>query len=266
MSGNPLGLQTYRGLRISPNAIGGQNDFDNFKLLADRVAALQAGGGEFDPTDLENAIAALEAEQTVQDGRLDGIDGDQTTQDDRLDALEGAQIGPDNIRWDDMLMSGLAFEKGTVAPDLIAFGADAEAKVYGFAPDRTEFMYSIIQFAHRMKAGSEVRPHVHWTPTDAGAGGVVWALRYAWASIGEAFSFTTITADPDAAGGTAWEHQVAALPAIETGKAESSIMVLVLLRDHDVEGDDYNADAAFLHFDIHYQVEKMGTVNEYPAA
>jgi len=45
-----------------------------------------------------------------------------------------------------------------------------------------------------------------------------------------------------------------------TGKTISSMLICRLFRD--VSEDDYNNDAAFLEFDIHYEINSVGSKTE----
>ena len=122
-------------------------------------------------------------------------------------------------------------------------------------------MFFTIQFPHGYKLGSDVYPHVHWTPTDAGAGSVVWQLEYSWADIDEVFPAVTPIEIADAAAGVAWTHQLASFAAVTGSGATgvSSMLVCRLFRDPAHASDTYGSDAALLEFDVHFEIDTVGS-------
>ena len=43
----------------------------------------------------------------------------------------------------------------------------------------------------------------------------------------------------------------------------SCICSFVIQRDHDAAADDYAADAKMWEFDLHYQLDSLGSIEEY---
>lgn len=130
-----------------------------------------------------------------------------------------------------------------------------------------EMCAGVAQLPHGWRIGSSVRPHVHWAKTSSAAGTVIWLFYYRVASVGGTFGAwqgpvtgTHDVSDSD----TANKHALDSFGDISmTGHTESCIMAWRVYRD--AATDTYAADARLFEFDIHYQVQKLGTESEYPA-
>lgn len=124
------------------------------------------------------------------------------------------------------------------------------------------------QLPHGWLVGSELRPHIHWSPgNSANTGSVVWELEYSWANAvnppNTYGASTTLTATQAAAG--AYGHQIAQFAGIDgTGKRESSVLLCRIARVGGDPGDTFTGAAFGISFDIHYQIESPGSVTEYP--
>ncbi len=167
--------------------------------------------------------------------------------------------------WDDMRIPGLAVQLGASSPDLISFLAAGDLKIYGFNGNATEEeVHFTVQLPHTYAQGTDIEPHVHWSAVNANAGDVVWQLEYTWANINGTFPASTTITATDSASGTAWDHQVIGFSAITgTSKNISSMLVCRLFRDPTDGSDTYASDAAFLEFDFHFQIDTIGSRQEF---
>jgi hypothetical protein len=152
---------------------------------------------------------------------------------------------PASLLWDDIRTAGESTRPGATAPAVAAFGPSGS-----------------------WKEGSNIYPHVHWTPVSATAGNVVWQFDYSWANINGTFGApTTIAFLPTAAGGTAWVHKLTR-PAVApyyisgAGMTISSMLICRLHRDAGAGSDTLAANVAFLEFDLHYQSDSTGSRSE----
>ncbi|HUW48455.1 MAG TPA: hypothetical protein VMW36_06915 [Patescibacteria group bacterium] len=167
--------------------------------------------------------------------------------------------------WDDHRFPSLSLTKGGVrAPDLIKFKDDGESTgvfTYHFDKTTEEELFFIAQMPHRWKLETDLHPHVHWTPIDADTGTVKWGLEYTWQSISGVYGNTDIISGIQTANGTAYTHHYLNLPDISaTGKGLSSILVCRVFRES--ANDTYDADAALLEIDFHYEIDTMGSAGE----
>jgi len=169
--------------------------------------------------------------------------------------------------WDDLRVSLETTRRGAAnAPGFQKVNDDGSGSVgvYAtlFSKSTREDVFFSVQFSHDWQTGSDIEPHVHWMPTDTDTGTVRWGLEYCWVDINGTYSNTTIIYDEDPADGTALKHQYASFglitpPSHITGV--SSMMMCRLFRDATHANDDYDADAAGLEFDIHYQRNSVGS-------
>jgi len=173
--------------------------------------------------------------------------------------------------WDDLRVPGLQAELlGLRDPSLEKF-KDNDAGSYGvyayhFDPDSNEEVHFSVQLSHAWKEGTTIHPHIHWSPTTSGTDDVLWGLEYAWSNINDTFpTNTTVISVSTLASGIPYHHQIASFPTISgTGKTLSSMLMCRLFRwaDHG-SLDNYDADAALLEFDIHFEINSPGSRQEY---
>jgi hypothetical protein len=163
---------------------------------------------------------------------------------------------PNEYVWDDLRVSATSVAAGGSAPGFETFLGTT--KTYLFDKTGDEEVHFNIQLPHSYEEGTDIIPHVHWTPVDTDTGDVVWALEYTWQNEDGTFPATTTITTADDADGTAYKHQQADFAAITgTGKTISSMLVCRLYRD--VSADDYDNDAAFLEFDLHFRKDSRGS-------
>ena len=162
--------------------------------------------------------------------------------------------------WDDIRVAAQSVRPGASSPTWSTF--KDSVKTWHFSKVTDQEVEFSVQLPHAWKEGSDIEPHVHWCPIDTDTGNVTWALEYTWANIDGTFGATTAISISDDADGTAYKHQIADFAAISgSGKTMSSMLVCRLYRD--VSEDDYDNSAAFLEFDFHYQINSLGSKEEY---
>lgn len=133
-----------------------------------------------------------------------------------------------------------------------------------------------MQIPHTWKVGTDLHPHVHWVPVSNGTAGqkVSWGLEYSFARIGDSFGNTTIiygnTSVPNDSSLVADKHYLTNLPEIATEDdityAVSSMLVGRLFRNTAGAGeseDDYGAAVRLFEFDIHIEIDTVGSREEY---
>lgn len=128
--------------------------------------------------------------------------------------------------------------------------------------DATEIAYMIAQMNHDYKPDSDLHPHIHYVQDEAAE--PVFKLDYRWYENGSdpTGSFTTITASTFVFTYTSGSIlQIVAFPAISgTGMdTVSSMLDMKLYRDDNV----VTGDVLVKEFDLHYQTQSGGTVEEF---
>lgn len=176
------------------------------------------------------------------------------------------EFNGDGTIWDDLKAPATSLSKGGVNdPDFgkVLDDGAASTGVYTYLFDKTteEELFLIVQFPHGWKVGSTIYPHVHWMPTDTDAGSVIWGMEYSWQDISGTFGNTTTIYVSQAADGTAFKHQLASFSSISGSGISgiSSVMLVRLFRYVSGLTDDYDNDAALLEFDIHYEIDTVGS-------
>lgn len=195
-----------------------------------------------------------------------------------LAGLCAANVNPSRIRsgtfWNDTMVPAFSVRTGATAPDLESgFGGDSALYYYAFdGSSQTEYVFFEVQIPHDYVEGTTIYPHVHFSPTTTGTGGVKFALTYQWSSIGGDFgSSHTLPLCYNVTANSQWKHLMCydttrtsgvRSTISGTGKGISSILYCKLARPFDDPNDTLAADVAFLGFDIHYETDGFGSKQE----
>lgn len=163
--------------------------------------------------------------------------------------------------WEDVRVS-LQSRGTSSAPIFSSFLGGLYA--WSFEDGTTDMLYFEVQMPHSWKEGTRIYPHVHWVgPASDASNTVVWNLEYLWVNINSIYSTPTTNVSSNAtAPGTAYTHVMTNIPVngIDgTGKTISSILVCRLSRNATGGGDTYNSNAFLLAFDIHYEINTVGS-------
>lgn len=139
------------------------------------------------------------------------------------------------------------------------------------ASNEQEIFFSI-QMPHKWKEGSTIYPHIHWASQTATSGAVTWGLEYSWVDYNPssplAFPNTTILTATSASvsSGDIDKHLIVDLAPITPSGSQgkiSSIIMCRLFRNSSNAADTYSGDAALLSFDVHYEIDAIGSNSLY---
>jgi len=124
-----------------------------------------------------------------------------------------------------------------------------------------KWLHFTMEIPHDWLLESELRPHVHWSPSSAGSGNVVWALEYSMAEFETGtFGNTTTLAVTVAATETAFDHLDAHMSAITMTGLTGVSTVLCGRIYRDMGSPDTYPDEVFgLNVGFHYQVDSLGS-------
>ena len=165
--------------------------------------------------------------------------------------------------WDDLRFPATAINPPGQAgdPDF-----DTTNGTWLFDAGGTELIYLMAQMPHAWKEGSIIKPHIHWYKTTSAAGNVMWQMDYKKFPIGEVgdAAFTTLTATTTVSGtpdnDTAQEHLLTSFADIDmTGLTLSDMLLMKISRIGANAADTYGADCALMEFDIHMQINTLGS-------
>jgi len=127
--------------------------------------------------------------------------------------------------------------------------------------DTAEILYTIVQMPHSWAEGTDISPHIHWE--QSASDNVTWKIDYKWIDVGETTpaGFTTLTLDTLVKTYSSGDlHQISNGSDISgSGHTISSILLIKLYRDDNV----YSGDALTWEIDFHYQVDSLGSRQEY---
>ena len=167
--------------------------------------------------------------------------------------------------WDDLTLSSLQFRDppgGEAAPALQIYVPAPGVTNYVLDFDAGERGYGILQMKHGYKRDSEVRPHIHWTSSTACTSS--WELAMSFGHIDGGMTntyrqtsvFTNLTPR---------KHNMSSFPAVTdmTNKLGESGIFLISLKCVS-EGAASTNGPFLMDFDIHYQIDKLGSDNENP--
>lgn len=173
--------------------------------------------------------------------------------------------------WEDLRVPLVGAQAGGLQdPNLVKVKDDGSGStgVYAYAFDATleEELFFVAQLPHSRKYGTDIRPHIHWMPTNTNTGSVSFGLEYIIVNVGETAGNTTIIDAQQAGGGVAYKHQVVDLPVIDGADMTLSAMIVGrVFRDAGgtLGTDSYNADAVLLEIDFHFVKNSLGSRAEY---
>lgn len=173
--------------------------------------------------------------------------------------------------WEDLRVPVSQIKRlGFTDPDWEKFQetAGGSTGVYTLAFDKTtdQEIYFTVQIPHSWKLGTDLEPHVHWSPSDTTTGNVNWTLEYSIAELAGTFGNTVTMSVLDAGNGVAKQHQLADLGMIDmssyTSSANVSTMIICRLYRDVSLNDDYDNDAYLHEIDFHFQVDSLGSRDE----
>lgn len=178
-------------------------------------------------------------------------------------------------RFEDLRVPMSSTRKGAAEDPLYSvFRNDGSGSVgvYGswFRTNQTEDLFFEVQMPHGWKEGSNLYPHIHWSPkTDTSGNKVRWGFESIWVNVGGTFGNTTVVyaEDPITPIGpspTAYQHVISGFSSIDGGgQTLSSILICRVFRDGTHANDSYNNSALMLQFDFHYEIDADGSRQEY---
>jgi len=131
--------------------------------------------------------------------------------------------------------------------------------------DTSENLRARVQLPHQWKIGSTIQPHVHWVQQRNQ--NCVFRIDYVWFSNGADISATLTNWATYTMSTTIFTYATGTISQISynpvgidgTGRGISSVLKVRLYRDDAV----YTGDAIVDDFDIHYEIDSLGSSQEY---
>ena len=170
--------------------------------------------------------------------------------------------------WDDLRVAMTRAIPGpALAPTFAQFvddgGGSTGVYAYMFPDNAERQLFFSMQMPHSYKEGTDLLAHVHWSPQTVSLLQVDWLLEYTIANIDGTFGNTVTIKMSDLGDGTVNKHQVTASVSINgAGLTVSHMLICRIYRDGGVGTDAFVGDAALLEFDVHFEVNTMGSRQE----
>jgi len=129
----------------------------------------------------------------------------------------------------------------------------------------TEAIYIVAQLPHTYKEGTDIHPHIHWQQMNSSS--VVWKMSYKWFNSGETApaAFTTITSGAGVFSYTSGNiSQLSSFGGIGgQGKEISSLLLITVFREDNIDAGAGGGDALAFEFDIHILNDSTGSRYEF---
>lgn len=177
----------------------------------------------------------------------------------------------DLAQWDDLRIVPGAFQfAGAADPDISNWqpgGAGAIFKVYSFKAN--DVVYFMCQLPHTYKEGTDLKPHLHWTPRDRGViedtKTVGWLLSYSIISMDGVFVASADVDLIDTCTGVDHAHLVTPSGNISGTGLKISAMLVGLIKNAGTGtwvGNAALTTPAILEFDLHFEANTLGSNEE----
>lgn len=137
-----------------------------------------------------------------------------------------------------------------------------------FSGSADNVIAGVAQMPHVWKAGSAIKPHIHWSKPVGSASAADWVLYYRiLGTAGDAHGALVGPVAGTLVAGTpavADSMLVTSFGSIDlTGQKESTCLAWQIRRLGNTDAD--SGTARLFEFDFHYQTEKGGTISEFPS-
>ena len=175
--------------------------------------------------------------------------------------------------WDDIQISiTLARVPAANAPEWTTWnfgvGSGVAFAVLGFSVN--EYLDFYVQSAHRMKIGTVLKNHIHYSvPTDAVGKKFQFQVDAVAAGVNSQFAVPTgspFTAEKTLPAAESGFHRIFSVADIP-GSANTTVSTLYVCRlkriAASVPGDEYASDVYVLFTDSHYEADDLGSSEEY---
>lgn len=167
-------------------------------------------------------------------------------------------------RWNDIFATDVVVPQGATAPNRTAIPGVTAVDAWGFAgsgPAQT--LALTFELLHGYQEGTDLRIHLHWAGTTAGAGNVKWNFGYTIGAFDQEMTAEVVTSAVIANPGLGANSRPV-VKAVEfvipgTGRKIGDIIRARVFRDSSDVADTY-ADAVLLfQSGIHYVSDELGS-------
>jgi hypothetical protein len=186
-----------------------------------------------------------------------------------LARILGAAIAEEGLphRWGRVHMSALEGRlRGVADPTLVQVQTDGAGSIgvysMGFSNTAQQELFFAAQLPHSFAQGADLKPMLHWAPSDAGGGRVIWGIEYSWANMAGAFPLTKTLEVTSTAVGSLAHISVQLGVMTASGFAIASGMLMRVYRKAADVNDDYSATAIMLGVALNIEHDTRGSYAE----
>jgi hypothetical protein len=163
----------------------------------------------------------------------------------------------DAVVWNDINFPASNLKPGVTSPDWTTIVGSIAG--YTFSASKDQDLHGCTEILHDYQEGTDIIPHIHWSPMTTSSGTVRWGLEYAWVNTGDVRT-TSTTIYVDSVALVAGTHQVVSFPTISgTGMKIGSGLCVRIFREGTHANDTYAGDAFVPNLGIHYQCDTLGS-------
>lgn len=175
------------------------------------------------------------------------------------------------FQYDDIAIDAQALPAGAASPDLIAVPGAPNISAYGYDGNNTiESKSGTMELLHGYREGSDLWPHLHWSPINNNTGNVRWLFEYiVYDPAVDEFRAPVILVAIQAAGGLGpngrpRQHNLEFPLSIPgTGLKIGSQIRFTIRREPGNADDTYNSDAILWAVGIHYEINSQGSLQRF---
>jgi hypothetical protein len=172
-------------------------------------------------------------------------------------------VGDSAMAWGSVAVgtANVKINPATNKPDYVSWVYPSQK--YSFDPDAAESLYFAFSLPHDWRAGSNLHPVIHWSPTTTDTGGCAWKTAYMKTVEDGVFAFavgdTTSCICPGSGVANTFQHSE--FTEIDfTGIDAVDVNVTgVLYRNAALGSDTYTGEAIFHNISFHYEIDSFGS-------
>jgi hypothetical protein len=160
--------------------------------------------------------------------------------------------------FDDVYIGAHSLHAGATPPTWTVWNGTLYAPE--FIDAATTDLHGSFEVLHDYKDGTDLKFHLHWSPSTTNAGNCKWGLDYSIVNIDGTFaSPTTVTITP-AASGVVRKHSLTDLATITgTGLVKGAIIDFRIYRLGLDAADTFTGSAYLHNVGMHYEIDKLGS-------
>jgi hypothetical protein len=152
---------------------------------------------------------------------------------------------------------------GYLSPDVKPLAGSVEA--YMFRDDLVESLGVRFAVPHDIKVGTDMFPHIRWSPNTTSTGTVRWGIEFMVAELGTGIFKDSVTIYLEEAGSSTLDKlQLVESDVQIEAKEPDTLIIGRVFRDSTHVNDTFVGDAAIHVACLHYQADVVGTPSKDP--